>query len=334
MKSRRRFPHVEFSSTRRNALTALLALGIAAPVGLRAQPSSTPRRIIVFTASTAARDWFLAGMRDRGWKDGVNIECSVRQVPEIDEAALRSELQDRTRRVDAIVAAGALRIRAAMNATRSIPIIGIDLESDPVARGFVKSLARPKGNVSGVWMDLPELSGKHLQLLNETMPQLERVGVLWDDRFTGPQLAHTEAAARASRTSLFTVAMHGPADLPSAFDRIVMQRSQALLVFSSPTVFVSLSRIAEAARDLRLPSVCLFSNYAEVGGLLSYGPNFALMYRQLAGYVDRVLLGSDVGDLPIERPTQFDLVINLKTAKALRLPVGPSMLSRANRVIE
>jgi putative ABC transport system substrate-binding protein len=134
--------------------------------------------------------------------------------------------------------------------------------------------------------------------------------------------------------TLSPVAIHSAADVANAVERLLAQRPQALLVLSSPTVFVSLPRIAELARDHRLPSVCLFSNYADAGGLLSYGPDFSSMYRQLAGYVDRILKGARVGDLPIERPTKFELVINLKTAKALGLTIPQPVLQRADRVIE
>lgn len=320
---------------RRDSVMALLALGAAArPFAGFAQQPGKARRILIYTASAQARDWFAAGMRDLGWIEGRNIALKVRLAQEVDEAALRSELLDRNQPVDAVVMAGALRVRAAMNATGTVPIIGIDLESDPVAGGFVKSLARPGANVSGVWMDLPELAGKHLQLLREAVPRLSRVGVVWDDRFTGPQFAHAETAARASNMTLSPVAIHGAAEVANAVQRLLAQRAQALLVLSSPTIFLSLRRIAELAREHRLPSVCLFSTYADVGGLLSYGPDFSSMYRQLASYVDRILKGAIVGDLPIERPTKFELVINFKTAKALGLTIPQTVFQRADRVIE
>lgn len=320
---------------RRDSVKALLALGAAAgPFAGFAQQPGKVRRILAYVGSAQLRDWFVAGMHDLGWIEGRNIDVNVRVAQEVDEAALRLELLDLNQPVDAIVMGGALRIRAAMNVTGTVPIICIDLESDPVAGGFVKSLARPGANVSGVWMDLPELAGKHLQLLREAVPRLGRVGVVWDDRFAGPQFAHAETAARASNMTLSSVAIHGAAEVANAVERLLAQRAQALLVLSSPTIFVSLPRIAELAREHRLPSVCLFSTYADVGGLLSYGPDFSSMYRQLAGYVDRILKGARVGDIPIERPTKFELVINLKTAKALGLTIPQSVLQRADRVID
>lgn len=321
---------------RRNALRSLLALGAAAgPISGFAQEPGKVRRLVLFTTSPLAKGWFAAGMRDLGWIEGRNLATITWEAGhQIDEAALRSTLLDRSQPVDVLVIGGALRIRAAMNVTRTVPIVGIDLESDPVASGFAKSLARPGGNASGVWMDMPELVGKHLQLLREAVPRLDRVAVFWDDRFLGPQFAAVEAAARTSNIALSWVAVHKEAEFSGAMEQLLVRQPQALLVLSSPTVFASLPRVAELARDHRLPSICLFSNYADAGGLLSYGPDFSSMYRQLASYVHRIFKGAKVSDLPIERPTKFELAINLKTAKALELTVPRAVLTRADRVIE
>jgi putative ABC transport system substrate-binding protein len=320
---------------RRDMLRSLLALGAAVgPFAGFAQEPGKARRILLFTTSPQTRDWFSAGMRDLGWIEGRNIATKWSTGQQIDEAALRSELLDRNQPVDVLVMGGALRIRAAMNVTRTVPIVGIDLESDPVASGFAKSLARPGANVSGVWMDLPELVGKHLQLLREAVPRLGRVAVFWDDRFLGPQFATVEAAARTSNIALSSVAVHKEAEFSGAMERLLARQPQALLVLSSPTIFASLPRVAELARDHRLPSICLFSNYADAGGLLSYGPDFSSMYRQLASYVHRIFKGAKVSDLPIERPTKFELAINLKTAKALGLTVPQAVLARVDRFVE
>ena len=299
-----------------------------------AQQPAKIRRIFLYTTSPRTREWFTAGMRDLGWIDGRNISVEAREGQEIDEEALRLELRDRNPPVEVLVLGGALRIRAAMKVTKTVPIVGIDLESDPVASGFIKSLARPGANVSGVWMDLPELAGKQLQLLREAMPRVGRVALLWDDRFGGPQLSYAQAAAQASNLTLFSAAIHDAAEVDNAIERLFAQRPDALLVLTSPTVFTSLARIAEVARERRLPSICLFSTYADVAGLLSYGPQFPSMYRQLASYVHRILKGAKVGDLPIERPSTFELAINLKTANAIGLKIPQSLLLRANRLIE
>ena len=165
-------------------------------------------------------------------------------------------------------------------------------------------------------------------------PQLRHLGILWDDRFVGPQVEHVKTVAQTLKITLSSVAIRGGSDIAGAMERMVTRRPDALLVLSSPTIFASLHQVAELARDKHLPSICLFSNYADVGGLLSYGPDFASMYRQTADYANRILKGSKAGDLPVERPTKFDLVFNLKTAKALGIKVPPSILQRADRVIE
>ena len=320
---------------RRDALGSLFALGaMTRPLTGYAQQPGKVRRIFLFTTSPQTKRWFAAGMRDLGWIEGRNISLQMREAQELDEEALRSELRDRNQPVDVLVMGGALRIRAAMRVTKSVPIVGIDLESDPVAGGFVKSLARPGTNVTGVWMDLPELVGKQLQLLQEAVPRLSRVAVLQDDRFAGPQFSHAEAAARSVNVSLFSETIHGAAEIDRAFERLLVQRPHALLVFSSPTVFSSLARIAELARSRSLPSICLFSTYADAAGLLSYGPQFPSMYRQLASYVHRILNGAKAGDLPIERPSTFELAINMKTANTIGLKMPQSLLLRADRVIE
>jgi putative ABC transport system substrate-binding protein len=320
---------------RRDAILNLLAFGATTgPFTVFAQQSGKPRRIIVYAATPQARLWFLGGLRQLGWFDGQNISLVLASTQEIDENALRFALLDQDNPVALLVMGGARRIQAALNVTKTVPIVAIDLESDPVASGFVKNLARPGTNVTGVWMDMPELVGKHFQLMREVIPKLRRLGILWDDRFVGPQVEHVKTAAQALKLTLSSVAIHGAGDVAGAMERTLSQRPEALLVLSSPTIFASLQQIAELARDNRLPSICLFSNYADVGGFLSYGPDFASMYRQTADYANRILNGAKVGDLPIERPTKFELAFNLKTANAIGITIPPSLRLRADRVIE
>ena len=320
---------------RRNAISALIAfIATSRPFAASAQQSGKIRRIIVYATTPEARDWFLGSMRQLGWIDGRNISFKLASTQEIDEDALRSALLDQDNPVALLVMGGARRIRAALNVTKTVPIVAIDLESDPVASGFVKSLARPGMNVTGVWMDMPELIGKQLQLMREAIPQLRHLGILWDDRFVGPQVEHVKTVAQTLKITLSSVVIRGGSDIAGAMERMVTRRPDALLVLSSPTIFASLHQVAELARDKHLPSICLFSNYAHVGGLLSYGPDFASMYRQTADYANRILKGSKAGDLPVERPTKFELVFNLKTAKALGIKIPPSILQRADRVIE
>ena len=312
------------------AATAVV-FGSAVPSG--AQTSGRVQRIFLQIASRQGRDWLSAGLRELGWVEGQNVVLQW-HAAEADET-LRAEIQEVIRRpVDVRVMPGALRIRAAMSVTETVPIVTIDLESDPVASGFVKSLARPGRNVSGIWLDLPELAGKQVEFIRELIPGLTRLGVLWDDRFGKPQFAETEAAARVSKIGLASVTVRNAADADDAVRRIVGERAQALLVLTSPPIFNAQARIAELARQHRLPSVSLFSTYPAAGGLMAYGPDFPAIWRQAASYVDRIFKGANVGALPVERPAKFALVINLKTAKALGLTIPQSLRQRADQVIE
>jgi len=220
-------------------------------------------------------------------------------------------------------------------ATRTIPIVGVDLESDPVAKGWVVSLARPGGNVTGIFLDIPEMSGKQLELLKEVKPTLTRVAVLGDSRVNSPQFRAVEVAARAMGLTLQLLPISGLDEVVGAIDNAARQRAGGLLVLSSPLLFTSLRRVAEAAAKHRLPTINLFVPFfAEVGGLLAYGPEFRDLFRGAADYTARILKGAKPADLPVQRPTTFEFLINLKTAQALGLHLQPSLILRANRVIE
>jgi len=320
-------------SSRRALLFGLAAAVLGAPRLSNAQTPGRIPRIVLYTP--AWKDSVVAGLRDLGWVEGQNVVLDWRRGEVSEGTVLQTELQDVVRRpVEVLLMGGPLRIRVAMNVTKTIPIVGIDLESDPVASGFVKSLARPGANVSGIWMDLPELAGKQLQFLREIVPTLRRVGVVWDERIGGPQFSQAQAAARASNISLHAVTLHHSAEADDAVKRLLVERPQAILVLTAPAIFQALPRLAELARQRRLPSICLFSTYPASGGLIAYGPDFAALWRQTATYVDRILKGAKIGDLPVERPSKFVLIINLKTAKTLGLTIPPALLLRADQVIE
>jgi len=314
----------------------VLLIGIAALLGAprvsSGQTSAKVPRVLIYTGNAAWRDGLVGGLRDLGWIEGQNVVVEWRRAEPPEDPAQVEELG--RLHPDAAVVAGPQRIRGAMKVTQSIPLVGVDLESDPVASGFVKSLARPGSNISGIWLDLPELAGKQLQFLREVLPALRRVGIVWDDRIGGPQFAETQSAARAMNVKLAAVPLHRSADADEAMRRLFAERPQAILILTSPVTFTALSRIAEVARQKRLPSITPFSPYPAAGGLMAYGPNFPAIWRQAAGYVHRILKGAKVGDLPVERPSKFELVINLKTAKALGLTIPPSLLLRADQVIE
>jgi putative ABC transport system substrate-binding protein len=234
--------------------------------------------------------------------------------------------------VDLLYAPSPQAIRAARQATSTVPIVGIDLETNPVEAGWIKTLPRPGGNVTGFFLDIPEPSGKEIQLLTEVVPRLQRVAVLWDATLAMSQFKATEKAARAMK--LQSLPFHQPDGFTGSFEAARTRRAQALVLLSAPSVFLSLPRLAELALQYRLPAICVFPQFADAGGLVGYGPNLPDLFRQAATYVDRILKGARPADLPIQRPAVFTLAVNVKTAKVLGLTIAPSFLTRADRIVE
>src|SRR5262249_53642047 len=224
----------------------------------------------------------------------------------------------RTRLVDlqcnVILSAAPYAIRAAAGATSTVPIVGIDLESDPLASGRAKSLSHPGGNLTGLFLDIPELGGKQIELLREAVPTLSRLGVLWDATIGAVQFRATEAAARSAGIELHSPPIRRAGDLDGVFDRAGSERVDGVVILSSPLINGEGVHIVEWALKTRLPTISLFTEFPKSGALMAYGPNLPDMYRRAAIYVDRVLKGAKVSDLPIERPSRFELVINLKIA--------------------
>jgi putative ABC transport system substrate-binding protein len=196
------------------------------------------------------------------------------------------------------------------------------------------SLARPGGNLTGVWLDFPDIAGKQLQLLKEAVPAVQRVTVIWDDRVAALQFAATQAAARVVNIVARAAPIRHEREAQDVVRRALTAKSQAILMLTSPIVLRAQRQIAELAAQHRLPTVSGFSTFPDDGGLLAYGASFPAMWHQVAGYVDRILRGAKPGDLPVERPARFELRINLKTAKALGLTIPPSLLARADQIIE
>jgi len=313
---------------RRHVLVGIAA-ALAMPRASRAQPATSVRRILLY-ASERWRQVILSTLRERGWVEGRNI--SVEQHGEEDSHAHVGEHLTKGP-VDVLVVGGPHLIRAGMRATKTIPIIAMDLESDPVKAGFVKTLARPGGNVTGIWMDLPEITGKQIQFLREVLPGLSRLGVVWDDQIGQLQLVEAQSAARAVNVSLHPWALRQAADIDVVVKHLLAERVQAILALTAPVVFRTQARLAELARQNRLPSISPFSTYPAAGGLIAYGPDFPAMWVQLAHYVDRILKGASPGDLPVERPSKFSLIVNLKTAKDLAITLPQSLVLRADEVI-
>ena len=235
-----------------------------------------------------------------------------------------------------VVAGTLVGIRVAKQATRTIPIVMVTTQ-DPVATGIVDSLARPGENITGVTTLTRDLSGKRLELLKEALVSISRVGVLWDTNAGGPAIAFKEyeAAAGGLKIQLQSLAVRGPnPDFEGAFQAAAKRRVSALITIASVVLSRYSTRIAELAIKNRMPSMNELSAYVEAGGLMSYSANNADQYRRVAYYVDKILKGTKPANLPVEQPTKFEFVINLKTAKALNLTIPQSVLFRADRVIK
>jgi putative ABC transport system substrate-binding protein len=317
---------------RRNAIALAGALSLARPFAAGAQPraGAAPAAILVVggTEANLAPQGLRRGLAGLGYVEGrdVSIAFIPGELPE-----LLPELE--RRRIDVLFAIASKGVLAAHRATRTVPIVAIDLESEPVAEGFIRSFARPGGNLTGFFLDQPGLAGKWLQLITEMVPGAARLAVLRDLNLgAGPWWA-VEAAARSLRLEIRGFEMNVAA-LERVFGDIAAYGPAALVLLSSPLVPLNRTALAALALKARLPSVTLFRVYAEDGGLMAYGPDPHVMGQQAAGYVDRILKGTKPADLPVQQPTRFELVINLKTAKALGLTIPPTVLARADEVIE
>jgi ABC-type uncharacterized transport system substrate-binding protein len=281
---------------------------------------------------------FLQGLRDLGYVEGRNVVIEFRDAEGKPERfqALAAELV--ALKIDVIVAANNLAALAAREATGTSPIVFTGV-GDPVSEGLVRSLARPGGNVTGLSLLSPELVGKRLELLKQAVPGVSRVAVLWQPGGSGERtekdtLKGAEIAARALGVRLHIVEARGPADFDRAFSDITRARAGALTVLPSTMFGAERRRLVDLAAKTRLPAVYSLREFVDAGGLMAYGANFADLFRRAATYVDKILKGAKPADLPVEQPTKFELVINLKTAKALDLTIPPSVLARADEVIQ
>jgi len=236
-------------------------------------------------------------------------------------------------KVDVIVPFSFAGLRAAQRATKTIPIVMPGGDYDPVEQGFVVSLSRPGGNITGLAALEQHLGGKRLELLKETLPKISRVAILSSALFRGPFLRETEGVARSLGLKLYVAEMRGPEDFEGVFSAIVKERAAAVLVPRGPLVAAHRTQIVELMTRNRLPGIFGWVEDVEAGGLMSYGPVRLDQFRRAAYFVDKILKGAKPADLPVEQPTKFELVINLKTAKALGIEIPPELLSRADRVI-
>jgi putative tryptophan/tyrosine transport system substrate-binding protein len=318
---------------RREFITLLGSTALAWPLAARARgPNGIVR--IGFLGLERRLEKFRQGMRELGYVEERDIVLEYRQSDPSDRLT-GSAAELVALNVDVIVAGGSLAVRAAQQATRTIPIV-MTGTSDPVGTGFVANLARPGGNVTGLSLLSPELAGKRLELLKEVTTTLSRLAILLnpDDPAVVFSLRETEKAARAWGMEFSLVEARRGGDLEGAFVSIARIRPDALVILPASLMTRYDMRIAELALNFRIPTISYFRDFPEAGGLMSYGPNLDDSARRAAVYVDRIIKGAKPSDLPVQQPTEFELVINLKTAKALGLTIPKKLSSIADSLIE
>ena len=332
--------------TTRRAFIGMLAGGLlSAPLAAGEQQAArVPRIGVLLTGSLdspesqAVLDAYRKVLRERGYVEGQNIVIEYRSADGKIERFPSLAFELARLKVDLILAGSTLSARAAQRATTTIPIVAASM-SDPVGDGFVASLARPGGNITGLTFLGPELVAKLLEMLKEALPKASRVAALWhpgalSEHTTQNMLKQTEVAAKTLGVQLQLVGVRSPDELDRAFSAIARGRADALLVYPSPMLFNERRRIIHLAAKHPLPGMFNAREWVELGGLISYGASISDLFRRAATYVDKVLKGAKPADLPVEQPTKFELIINLKTAKALGLTIPPSLLVRADEVIQ
>ena len=313
-----------------------LTLGILwVPLSSEGQQPAKPARIGFLSIAATPGLWyegFRHGLRELGYVERQNIAIEYRSAERSGLAQLAADLVQL--KVDVLVAQGAA-VHAAKSSTRDVPVV-FGFSGDPVEAGLVTSLARPGGNMTGMTLLAFELVGKRLELLKKAVPWTSHVAVVAHPGHPGEQreLKETQVAAQALKIRLRYLPVTNSTELNNAFDAIAKEHVNAILAFPDALTMANRTRIAEFAVKRRLPTVFGWKDYVEAGGLMSYGPNLDDSMKRVAVYVDKILKGAKPGDLPVEQPTKFELVINLKTAKALGLTIPPSVLVQADQVIQ
>jgi putative tryptophan/tyrosine transport system substrate-binding protein len=324
---------------RREFITLLSGAATAWPLAARAQQ---PRKLptIGFQAANTASsqktsvDAFVQRLRELGWIENQTVAIEYRWGEGRNERLAEIAAEFVQLKVDVILTFGTPSILAAKKATAVIPIV-FAAAGDPVGTNLVASLARPGGNVTGLSIQQTDLVGKRVEMLREIVPGLRALAVLADagSPTSVLEMAEVQVAARGLGLDVIKSEVRGAGDIPPAF-KAFKDRADALYVSAAPLLTTARTRISILALGARLPTMHTFREYVEVGGLMSYGPNFPDLFRRAAGYVDKILRGAKPADIPVEQPTKFDLVLNLTTAQALGLEVPPSLLARADEVIE
>ena len=326
--------------SRRALLGALAGSLLAAPLAAEAQQAGKVWRIGYLDQGSADRnkpylEAFQQGLRDLGWVAGKNVVFEARFAEGKTDRlpALAAELV--RLKVELIATSSTPAALAAKQATTTIPIV-MGFAADPVGSGIVRSLARPGGNITGWTHQGLELRAKYLELLKEAVPEATRFGVLWNPANPVHQssMEVIEAAARRLKVDLYPVGVREPKDLESAFSSLAAKRAEALVVYPDGMFQSQTSLIVTLAAQRRFPAIYGIRAYIDAGGLMTYGTNLSDMFRLGASFADKILKGAKPADLPVEQPTKFELVINLKTAKALGLTIPPSLLARADQVIQ
>ena len=328
---------------RREFITALGSAVAASPIAARAQESGKRRVVGIFSASgypplaLSARfnRIFLKALEESGWVEGENIlfvhryaENRLERLPELAADLVRLN-------VDVIAAAGTLAPLAAKRATATIPIVMLSA-GDPLGSGLVASLAQPGGNVTGMSLMVPDLGGKRLELLKEVLPQVSSAAVLWNaaNPYSALVFKKTQASAPTLGIEVRSLEVREPDDFDSAFEVTKRLRPDALIVVEDPLTLTNPTRITQFVAEQRLPSLYGVREFVDAGGLISYGASLADLCRRAVYYVDKILKGARPADLPVQQPTNFEMLINLKTAKALGLTIPPTLLARADEIIE
>jgi len=317
--------------------------GLAAAVGFSAvsfaQTGRIPEVVLFYAGPVPSAEARAKLIREAlnadGFVEGKNYALSISAAT--DNAQLPALAKELTRPgVSAVLAVGPVALRAARTATATIPIVALDLETDPIKEGFAQSLSHPGGNVTGIFFDFPEYSGKLLELLNEAKPGIARIAALWDPTSGATQVEAAEAAASARGMHLQVLKIDNLSKLPEAFAAADAQQAQGLLILSSPlfSAISGIKQVAEQAASHRLAGITLFPEFAKAGGLMGYGPSLDDLYLRPAGMIAKILRGDKPADIPLERPARFHLIINLKAAKALGLEISPSLVARADDVVE
>jgi putative ABC transport system substrate-binding protein len=319
--------------TRRRFLIITGTSALVAPRAARAQPTGRARTIGILASAASRVLAFEEGLRELGWVEGNTVRFERRLGVDYREYLRLAKELVRVP-IDVIFVGNAPAVRAAREATSTIPIVMVT--GDPVSSGFVASLARPSANVTGLAIMHTELSGKRLEILAQALPTARRIAVLAnpENPSTPAMLDATERSASALGIRLLRFEAAAPEKAASALAAAAREHADALVVLGDPMFFSNRRRLVEAATQHRLPSMWEWREYVEAGGLLAYGPLLDDLYRRAATYVDKILKGAKPADLPVEQPTTFELVINMKTAKALGLTIPQSLRLRADQLIE